>query len=448
MGKPEKDTGDAIVPPHKRRRIGDAPGESDEKQETETSHSTHNLVDRTNSFGSDAPERPAAASKSSQPRTTQTSSDPETRQAPQQSKAGHVFRAKGISLEMQKPQVLSILQQHFENTDIEVKTLAVDAEDDRYHVATVDLKDIANTIPPGKPIVVTPSTESGSRSQSWRLDRQFYGLTTLYCPPTDSHAVDIVAITGLGGHAYGSFKERGGHYMWLADELPSQLPTARVLTYGYESALRDSHNFQSLDDLGMSFSRAVCRLSGSDSVKRPMIFIAHSLGGLIWKQAVIELSMSKKPRDAETLRGIYGALFFGVPNDGLDVESFIPLVGDGPNRLFVESLGQRNSEILRLQRRRFLEAFNFEDTSEIHCFYETLLSRTARRDDTGRWSLSGDRRVLVTQTSATHCRPWEDTSSHTCSLPRDHSDLVKFSLHDPDYYNVSDVLRDHGSKLG
>ncbi len=33
----------------------------------------------------------------------------------------------------------------------------------------------------------------------------------------------IIAISGLGGHAFGSFKERGGEYMWLQDCLPYDL---------------------------------------------------------------------------------------------------------------------------------------------------------------------------------------------------------------------------------
>jgi hypothetical protein len=33
----------------------------------------------------------------------------------------------------------------------------------------------------------------------------------------EGYPMDLVAISGLGGHAFGSFKERGGSHMWLAD---------------------------------------------------------------------------------------------------------------------------------------------------------------------------------------------------------------------------------------
>ena len=79
--------------------------------------------------------------------------------------------------------------------------------------------------------------------------------------------------------------------------------------------------------------------------------------------------------DKANFDSIYGALFFGVPNQGMDISSLIPMVKDQPNRHFLESLG-RESELLRKQSRAFPKAFPFKD-SEICCFYETLGSPTA-----------------------------------------------------------------------
>lgn len=43
----------------------------------------------------------------------------------------------------------------------------------------------------------------------------------------------IVAISGYMGHPLGSFKQKDGEFMWLKDELPDDIPTARIFTYGY-----------------------------------------------------------------------------------------------------------------------------------------------------------------------------------------------------------------------
>lgn len=53
------------------------------------------------------------------------------------------------------------------------------------------------------------------------------------------------------------------------------------------------------------------------------------------------------------------------------------MVGDGPNRFLLESLGAINSQILSTQRREFHNALGGEGESEVVCFYETRKSPTA-----------------------------------------------------------------------
>lgn len=67
----------------------------------------------------------------------------------------------------------------------------------------------------------------------------------------------IVAISGLGGHAYGSFKQKDGPYMWLSDSLPQNISTARIMIYGYASGLDGSESTQNLSDLGQTFHSSV-----------------------------------------------------------------------------------------------------------------------------------------------------------------------------------------------
>lgn len=62
--------------------------------------------------------------------------------------------------------------------------------------------------------------------------------------------VSVIAVCGLGGHALGSFKEKNGPFVWVRDGLPSDVPNARVFTYGYDTQLVESRSFQNLSDLG------------------------------------------------------------------------------------------------------------------------------------------------------------------------------------------------------
>lgn len=51
--------------------------------------------------------------------------------------------------------------------------------------------------------------------------------------------ISIIAVTGLAGHAYGSWRHRSTKRMWLQDFLPGDLDgQARVLVYGYDSNLQ------------------------------------------------------------------------------------------------------------------------------------------------------------------------------------------------------------------
>jgi hypothetical protein len=59
----------------------------------------------------------------------------------------------------------------------------------------------------------------------------------------------IFAVSGVGGHAYGSWKSPiDESQMWLRDFLPKRLPKVRTFTFGYEAKLVDSTSDSSLSE--------------------------------------------------------------------------------------------------------------------------------------------------------------------------------------------------------
>lgn len=74
-------------------------------------------------------------------------------------------------------------------------------------------------------------------------------------------------------------------------------------------------------------------------------------------------------------RSTRGALFFGVPNCGIDQSSLVSMMKRQPNRDFVDSLSI-GSAFLKYQSQIFPTLFNFRD-SIIFSFYETRLSPKA-----------------------------------------------------------------------
>ncbi|CEJ83117.1 hypothetical protein VHEMI03143 [[Torrubiella] hemipterigena] len=354
------------------------------------------------------------------------------------------FRVKGIPLDWDADQLQSASNEQDGAALPTVKSLALETHG-RSLSATVNFESLPN------------SMKALNRERSWNihlpnnsaplsLDDNFYGMTTIFAPPAEHHKVDVVAISGLGGHAFGSFKKRGGNFMWLRDALPFDLgdettngPMARVLIYGYNSKVANSHSIQNLEDLATAFHAGLRQVV--DNQKRPIILIAHSLGGLVVKQVLITLSQSQDVKDQQIFQSTYGMAFCGVPRHGMNIQSLILIAKDGHNRFLIESLNNMQPQILRRQHQDFLKALSSESKSEIVCFYETLMSPTTEQDINGEWEMTGPEALLVTRESATTCRPWEAGPEYACAINRSHSELVKFNHHDADYENVCERLR-------
>lgn len=84
---------------------------------------------------------------------------------------------------------------------------------------------------------------------------------------------------------------------------------------------------------------------------------------------------SNEQIDKTNFRCTYAVLLFGVPNQGMDISSLIPMAEGQPNIKFLYTL-DKNSELLRSLHRDFCLKFRFED-SRVISFYETKPSPTA-----------------------------------------------------------------------
>jgi hypothetical protein len=116
--------------------------------------------------------------------------------------------------------------------------------------------------------------------------------------------LSIVAVHGLNPkgkeyHAEATFTS--GDKLWLRDFLPSQLPQARILLFGYNSNVcfqasaagvrEQAANLLNRLWLERQVGIQICLLSRNTDIKlyqdvesRPLIFVAHSLGGIVVKE--------------------------------------------------------------------------------------------------------------------------------------------------------------------
>ncbi len=135
------------------------------------------------------------------------------------------------------------------------------------------------------------------------------------------YEVDIVAIHGLDGSAFGTWTVDSSNEKthkrtstnWITDFLPRDVPGARIFTYGYESHLLFSKSRATVDDFAQKLLFAL-KVSRQDQEQRPIIFITHSLGGIVCKQALI--LANEDSNFSILLDKTIGILFFGTPHRG------------------------------------------------------------------------------------------------------------------------------------
>jgi hypothetical protein len=112
----------------------------------------------------------------------------------------------------------------------------------------------------------------------------------------------------------------------------------------------------------------------------PIVFLAHSLGGLVVKQALLYLSKQSQMHEEirKTFQSVYTILFFGVPCKGLDSERLgLAAMAKGQSTEGFLSDLRDNSPMVDDLAQSFLNVFDSRTWVEIYSFHETVSSRTA-----------------------------------------------------------------------
>ena len=113
-------------------------------------------------------------------------------------------------------------------------------------------------------------------------------------------------------------------------------------------------------------------LSMMQESQRPIIFVAHSLGGIIVKQALVWAR--REPRYESIGNHTLGVVFFGTPHRGSDKANYGKILANvaagvmhKPKSKLISALQNNSETLMRLTSEFKFEASNFE----IMTFYET-----------------------------------------------------------------------------
>ncbi len=131
--------------------------------------------------------------------------------------------------------------------------------------------------------------------------------------------VDICFVHGLTGDRESTWTADGQSTPWPKTLLPPKLNKARILTYGYDAYIVRkgvAGSNRLIDHAANLLHDLTTDRSSSNASSRPLIFVAHSLGGLVCKKAIL---LSRNNPEAH-LCGIFncvkGVIFMGTPHKG------------------------------------------------------------------------------------------------------------------------------------
>jgi len=208
------------------------------------------------------------------------------------------------------------------------------------------------------------------------LDTHFVGMTILYDPPPSRHQADCIAISGLASHPFGSWQPRGQDktFMWIRDTIPAACPEIRTVIYGYDSKLTTTRSFQSITDISLGLILHLKSGGWNRPSSKPLVFLAHSLGGLVLKEAIVQMAENRDQTVSDVLRNVCGAIMFGVPSLGMEQSHLMAMVEGQPNESLVQDLS-RDANYVRQLNARF-EGLSFLRTARIFWAYETEESPT------------------------------------------------------------------------
>ena len=236
------------------------------------------------------------------------------------------------------------------------------------------------------------------------------------CPDA---TLDICFVHGLTGDRDTTWTVREGAAAWPPNLLPTYLPKARLLTFGYDAYVVRKKTVASGNRLRNHATNLLADLANEralpDASQRKIIFVAHSLGGLVCKQAVLQSRNNPEKHLRDIFDSVIAIAFMGTPHRGAWVAdgSKIPAHALGliksTNKSILAIL-ESNNQLLDSIQDMFWSTVRERRESgkqlEVTCFFEEL-------------PFPGVGKV-VSESSATQ-------DGYTAvSIHANHSDMVKF----------------------
>ncbi|KAF3157631.1 hypothetical protein TWF569_000196 [Orbilia oligospora] len=364
------------------------------------------------------------------------------------------YRARGININTREAEFTAALENELKYPEkgkyIFDTRLAPDCIDPEKQIATFRVISSASQAPS---FLAQEGTWIDLHGAKVNIDVDFYGLTQLYSVSPDKVELDIVALSGLNSHAYGSWihPESGGMApMWLQDFLAqdSKLMYCRTMVFGYNTKYKARTQFWIEDYIQLFLTELDKARSREEEQTRPLVLMGHSIGGTIITHAY--LKASKTERYKSIYDSITSIFFFSVPFSGIDLDDVRSMLEDneefsdqcdGIAKQGLKLLDYIDYETQKLTEttRTFIEKIIKKEVY-IYSFYETHMTQKVIKLEGGGYARRGEDILVVKQSSAElRIRNFEET----IPAEANHSTIVKFEdPHNGTYTNIRHRLRE------
>lgn len=239
------------------------------------------------------------------------------------------------------------------------------------------------------------------------------GLLILWEPQDGEATIDIVAVHGLNGHRLRTWThidpDTKEETLWLRDLLPQHFPTARIMTFGYSAEIWNDKVKLPLSSHAETLLHALLvRRERQDETwkDRPIIFIVHSMGGILIKQALLK-AIPNEAGYASICSSTLGIAFFGTPHGGSHLASVLSVVATitpGVSGTHGKLLAEGSADLKQL-------SWDFNQIANRYkfvSFYEEeiypVLSRKVVPLESAVMSVPGERRVKLPGNHRTMCQ--------------------------------------------
>ncbi|GFP60247.1 vegetative incompatibility protein HET-E-1 [Trichoderma asperellum] len=181
-----------------------------------------------------------------------------------------------------------------------------------------------------RPLALERTQSSATSSVADRSVKDPLGLKVLYRPPKE-RKVDIIFVHGLGGSSRMTWtKDHNLDNFWPLKFLPHEpeIGDARIMTFGYNAKFKPGSSGSStisvldfakelLYDLKYATDESSPELEDLRLGQKPIIFLVHSMGGLIVKEAYMQ--GKDDPEYAAIIKAISSIIFLSTPHRGTNL---------------------------------------------------------------------------------------------------------------------------------